>query len=249
MNICIEVGVKASDRIRYLKYWYIHGGVMLINYDQYRALLSRKDDNEKEEFFKMLVNPGADVIILDEGHRIKNSATHISALINQVRTRSRICLTGYPLQNHLFEYYDMISFIAPELLGSTESFKSYFSNTIERCYVDSSISIKHDAAMKMYVLQMLTDAVSHRRDETVLTQDLPPKTEYIVRFKMNPIQFEGYEKLIEVISVETPLIGLLVLRAMCNHPKIFQSVSINCQFYMECNINLTSSNFILVIKK
>ena len=227
MNICIEVGVKASDRMRYLKYWYTHGGVMLINYDQYRALLSRKDDNEKEEFFKMLVNPGADVIILDEGHRIKNSTTHISTLINQVRTRSRICLTGYPLQNHLLEYYDMISFIAPELLGSTESFKSYFSNTIERCYIDSSKNIKHEAAMKMYVLQILTDAVSHRRDETVLAQDLPLKTEYVVRFKMNPVQFEGYEKLIEVISVDAPLVGLLVLRAMCNHPKIFQSVSIN----------------------
>lgn len=185
----------------------------------------------------MLVNPGADVVILDEGHRIKNSATHISTLINQVRTRCRICLTGYPLQNHLSEYYDMINFIAPSLLGSPEKFKSYFSNIIERCYVDSSKNTKHQAAMKMYVLQILTDSVTQRRDETVLSLDLPPKTEYVVRFKMNPVQFEGYRELIKVISVEAPLVGLLALRAMCNHPKIFQSVSVSiCPGgRMECN--------------
>ncbi|CAO3607453.1 unnamed protein product [Mucor fragilis] len=217
-----EVG--SSARMRYLKYWYVQGGVMLINYDQYRALLSKKGKKEKEDYFKMLVNPGADVVILDEGHRIKNSATHISTLINQVRTRCRICLTGYPLQNHLSEYYDMINFIAPSLLGSPEKFKSYFSNIIERCYVDSSKNTKHQAAMKMYVLQILTDSVTQRRDETVLSLDLPPKTEYVVRFKMNPVQFEGYRELIKVISVEAPLVGLLALRAMCNHPKIFQSL-------------------------
>ncbi|GAN08532.1 conserved hypothetical protein [Mucor ambiguus] len=217
-----EVG--SSARMRYLKYWYVQGGIMLINYDQYRALLSKKGEKEKEDYFKMLVNPGADVIILDEGHRIKNSTTHISTLINQVRTRSRICLTGYPLQNHLSEYYDMINFIAPNLLGSPDKFKSYFSNIIERCYVDSSKNTKHQAAMKMYVLQILTDSVTHRRDETVLSLDLPPKTEYVVRFKMNPVQFEGYQELIKVISVEAPLVGLLALRAMCNHPKIFQSL-------------------------
>ncbi|CAO0799489.1 unnamed protein product [Mucor circinelloides] len=216
--------VGSSDRMRYLKYWYVHGGIMLINYDQYRALLSKKVENEKEDYFKMLVNPGADVIILDEGHRIKNSTTHISTLINQVRTSSRICLTGYPLQNHLSEYYDMISFIAPNLLGSPDKFKSYFSNIIEKCYVDSSNSIKHQAAMKMYVLQILTDSVTHRRDDIVLSYDLPRKTEYVVRFKMNPVQFEGYQELIKVISVESPLVGLLALRAMCNHPKIFQSL-------------------------
>lgn len=216
--------VASSARMRYLKYWYVQGGIMLINYDQYRALLSKKGKQEKEDYFKMLVNPGADVIILDEGHRIKNSTTHISTLINQVRTRSRICLTGYPLQNHLSEYYDMINFIAPGLLGNSDKFKSYFSNIIERCYVDSSKSTKHQAAMKMYVLQILTDSVSHRRDETVLSLDLPPKTEYVVRFKMNPVQFEGYQELIKVISVEAPLVGLLALRAMCNHPKIFQSL-------------------------
>ncbi|KAK4509141.1 uncharacterized protein ATC70_007491 [Mucor velutinosus] len=217
-----EVG--SSARMRYLKYWYVQGGIMLINYDQYRALLSKKDEKGKEDYFKMLVNPGADVIILDEGHRIKNSTTHISTLINQVRTRSRICLTGYPLQNHLSEYYDMINFIAPNLLGSPDKFKSYFSNIIERCYVDSSKNTKHQAAMKMYVLQILTDSVTHRRNETILSLDLPPKTEYVVRFKMNSVQFEGYQELIKVISVEAPLVGLLALRAMCNHPKIFQSL-------------------------
>jgi SNF2 family DNA or RNA helicase len=80
--------------------------------------------------------------------------------------------------------------------------------------------------MKLYVLQLLTEHVSHRCNETVLKKELPTKTEYVVRFKMSEVQLEGYRKLIDNgVQAESPLVGLLILRAMCNHPKIFQSVS------------------------
>jgi SNF2 family DNA or RNA helicase len=197
-----------------------------MNYDQFRSLLCISKGIDKDEYFHMLVSPGADVIVLDEGHRIKNSTSAISNLINQIHTRSRICLTGYPLQNHLLEYYYMINFIAPGLLGSSDSFRAYFSNHIERCYTDSSDSAKLQASMKLYVLQLLTENVSHRRDGSILKKELPPKTEYVVRFKMSDVQLDGYKKLIENgTQAESPLIGLLVLRAICNHPKIFQSVN------------------------
>lgn len=224
----IELGGHAttSERKRFLKYWYTRGGIMLMNYDQFRSLLCASKTTDKDEYFQMLVSPGADVVVLDEGHRIKNSTTAISNLINQIHTRSRICLTGYPLQNHLLEYYYMINFIAPGLLGSPESFKAYFSNYIEKCYSDSSDSTKLQASMKLYVLQLLTENVSHRRDDSILKKELPPKTEYVVRFKMSEVQLDGYKKLIQNgVQADSPLIGLLILRAICNHPKIFQSVS------------------------
>jgi SNF2 family DNA or RNA helicase len=148
--------------MRYLKHWYTYGGVMLINYDMYRALLTTHNMNDKDSYHKYLVNPGADVVVLDEAHRIKNSTSLLSNHVNKIRTRTRICLTGYPLQNHLIEYYYMINFIAPGLLGSRDSFKSYFSHHIEKCYSDSSKSTKLDAAFKLYVLQLLTGHVTHR---------------------------------------------------------------------------------------
>lgn len=150
------------SRMKYIKYWYTHGGVMLANYDQFRSLLTAGNINDKEMYYHYLVNPGPDVIILDEAHRIKNSYSILSALVKKIKTKSRICLTGYPLQNRLLEYYYMIDFIAPGLLGSKEKFDSYFGNYIEKCYADSSTTTKERANFKLYVLQLLTAHVTHR---------------------------------------------------------------------------------------
>ncbi|KAI8083683.1 P-loop containing nucleoside triphosphate hydrolase protein [Thamnidium elegans] len=211
------------SRMKYIKYWYTHGGVMLFNYDQFRSLLTGSNINDKEMYYHYLVNPGPDVIILDEAHRIKNSSSVLSALVNKIRTRSRICLTGYPLQNRLLEYYYMIDFIAPGLLGSKEKFDCYFSDYIDKCYSDSSITTKEQACFKLYVLQFLTAFVTHRRGEDILVKDLPPKTEYVVRFKLSPIQHKGYTSLLKLNCTANPMITLLILRSICNHPKIFQN--------------------------
>ena len=46
-----------------------------------------------------LLNPGAEVVICDEGHRIKNSATALTVLLKQVATRRRVVLTGFVLRS------------------------------------------------------------------------------------------------------------------------------------------------------
>ncbi|KAI7903223.1 P-loop containing nucleoside triphosphate hydrolase protein [Cokeromyces recurvatus] len=220
------LGFRDTDRSRFLKYWYTHGGVMLMTYEQFRILLTgnKRNDKIRDEYYTMLINPGADVIVLDEGHRIKNSMACITNLVKQIRTQIRICLTGYPLQNHLSEYYHMLSFVAPDILGSPESFKAYFKTQIERCYADSSIAVKRQAALKSIVFRLLTENVTHRRDGTILTKELPPKTEYAVYFTMSPVQYEGYVNILQLSNGVSPLTGLLILRAICNHPKIFQSL-------------------------
>jgi SNF2 family DNA or RNA helicase len=64
----------------------------------------------------------------------------------------------------------------------------------------------------------------HRRDESILVKDLPPKTEYVVRFKMSPVQHKGYLTLVTEEAMNSALTALVVFRALCNHPKIFHSV-------------------------
>lgn len=199
---------------------------MLINYDQYRGLLTTGPVNDKETLYHYLVNPGPDMIILDEAHRIKNSSSILSAYVKKIRTRSRLCLTGYPLQNRLLEYYYMIDFIAPGLLGSKDAFNTYFSNYIDKCYSDSSKTIKEQATFKLYVLQLLTAHVTHRRDEEILIKDLPSKTDYVVWFKLSPVQRKGYMFLLKLVCSDSPMISLCILRSICNHPKIFQTVGL-----------------------
>lgn len=120
--------LQAREKI--ISEWSTKGGVMLIGYEMYRMLALKKlkksgkkqppnfpfsggDEYSNEavslsNIYSCLVDPGPDLVICDEGHRIKNSGASISQALKAIRTRRRVVLTGYPLQNNLMEYWCMV---------------------------------------------------------------------------------------------------------------------------------------------
>ena len=71
------------------------------------------------------------IVVIDEGHRIKNHRTQLFAAVNKVKTKWRVALTGTPLQNNLNECYTLLSWISPGLLGSQKEFQQCFCNDID----------------------------------------------------------------------------------------------------------------------
>ncbi|KAJ1935886.1 hypothetical protein EC988_008351, partial [Linderina pennispora] len=106
-----------SSRIKALKSWHERGGVMVMGYSSFRDVMqiaSGEHGNINsgwEDFVPdirlWMLDHGPSLIIADEGHNIKNPSTRISTMANLLRSKSRVCLTGYPLQNNLEEYWTM----------------------------------------------------------------------------------------------------------------------------------------------
>jgi len=100
---------NVGKTLQKLRKWYMNGGVLFMGYERFRnlALGKRvKRSKQKTELQKFLLDPGADVVVCDEGHVMRNSNSSTSISINKVKTRFRLVLTGTPLQNNLQECKD-----------------------------------------------------------------------------------------------------------------------------------------------
>eukprot|EP00879_Flechtneria_rotunda_P023787 GHRR01025186.1.p1 GENE.GHRR01025186.1~~GHRR01025186.1.p1 ORF type:complete len:349 (+),score=104.41 GHRR01025186.1:347-1393(+) len=93
------------------------------------------DENEDElDPFQQDIEPGRrilwDYVILDEGHKIKNSRTQLAQRLRQLRAAVRIIISGTPVQNNLGELHALLDFAVPGLLGGQREFKVMFEKPI-----------------------------------------------------------------------------------------------------------------------
>ncbi|XP_045488405.1 transcriptional regulator ATRX homolog isoform X2 [Pieris rapae] len=200
-----------SDRAFQLSQWYQHGGVCVLGYEMFRNLSS--DSNKKfkkkmlKNFQESLVDPGPDLVVCDEGHLLKNEKTSLSQAMNKVKTLRRIVLTGTPLQNNLKEYYCMVQFVKPNLLGKYNEYLNRFVNPITNGqYTDST---EHDIKImkrRSHVLHKMLDGAVQRRDYGVLAPFLPPKHEYVLFITLNEVQIKLYTHYLDNYS-RRPLPG------------------------------------------
>ncbi|KYM93557.1 Transcriptional regulator ATRX like protein, partial [Cyphomyrmex costatus] len=188
---------KNVERRNELQRWQKTGGVMIIGYQMFRILTNSNKKirkNMKNVMLECLVDPGADLIVCDEGHVLKNDDTALSKCIKNVKTLRRIVLTGTPLQNNLIEYHCMMQFVKPNLLGTKKEFLNRFVNPIQNGqFDDSTTSDVKLMKQRAHVLHKILEGSVQRFDYSILTPFLPPKQEYVIFVRLTDTQIKMYQ--------------------------------------------------------
>ena len=138
-------------------------------------LLSRDKD--------ILLKHGYHLLILDEAQVIKNPNTMAHRIVQQVRARHRLCLTGTPMENHLGELWSLFHFLMPGFLGDNKKFTQTFRKPIEK---------RQDEDRQLALTRRVRPFMLRRTKEEVVSE-LPEKTEIIQHIELLPSQRDLYE--------------------------------------------------------
>uniref|UniRef100_A0A3B4Z7V8 RAD54 like 2 n=1 Tax=Seriola lalandi dorsalis TaxID=1841481 RepID=A0A3B4Z7V8_SERLL len=242
-------------RAKVVEDWSRDGGVLLMGYEMYRLLSMKKsfvmgkkrkskkpagpiiidldEEDRQQELMrgieKAIARPGPDVVICDEGHRIKNYHASTSQALKNIRSRRRVVLTGYPLQNNLIEYWCMVDFVRPDFLGTRQEFSNMFERPIlnGQC-VDSTPQDVRLMRYRSHVLHSLLEGFVQRRGHDVLRDQLPSKEEHVILVRLSPIQRALYTEFMKRFreAGNSGWLGLNPLKAFCvcckiwNHPDV-----------------------------
>ena len=93
--------------------------VMIIGYERLRMVADDLADAHD-----------IDIVICDEGHRLKTVKNKSAKAIESLNTTRRVILSGTPIQNDLSEFYAMVNFVNDGCLGSNKTFVKDFENPI-----------------------------------------------------------------------------------------------------------------------
>ncbi|XP_025869440.1 DNA repair and recombination protein RAD54B isoform X1 [Vulpes vulpes] len=198
--------------------------VLIISYE----MLLRSLDQIKNVKFGLL--------ICDEGHRLKNSAIKTTAALISLSCEKRVILTGTPVQNDLQEFFALIDFVNPGILGSLSFYRRVYEEPIIISRQPSASEEEKKLGEKRAVeLTCLTGLFILRRTQEVINKYLPPKIENVVFCRPGALQIELYRKLLNSQAVRFCLQGLLgnsphlicigALKKLCNHPcLLFKSI-------------------------
>ncbi|KAI9026833.1 rad54b protein [Hyaloraphidium curvatum] len=138
-----------------------------------------------------------DLVICDEGHRLKDPKIKTSQILSQLSTRRRVILSGTPIQNNLEELFSMIDFANPSVLGSYSTFKQVFEKPILAGRArDATASEKRLGEDRSQELARLTGLFILRRTAEVNAAYLPPKNTFILFLKGTALQSKLYDEVI-----------------------------------------------------
>ncbi|XP_010534308.1 PREDICTED: protein CHROMATIN REMODELING 25 isoform X2 [Tarenaya hassleriana] len=194
--------------------------VLIISYETFRMHSSKFCQSES-----------CDLLICDEAHRLKNDQTLTNRALAALPCKRRILLSGTPMQNDLEEFFAMVNFTNPGILGDATHFRRYYESPIimgrepTATVEEKKLATDRSAELSSKVNQFIL-----RRTNTLLSNHLPPKIIEVVCCKMTPLQSNMYNHFISSKNLKRAIADkakqskvlayITALKKLCNHPKL-----------------------------
>ncbi|GBB91501.1 hypothetical protein RclHR1_18830001 [Rhizophagus clarus] len=191
--------------------------VLIVSYETLRTNIAELKDSK------------IGLLLCDEGHRLKNSNSLTFQALNSLQVQRRVILSGTPIQNDLSEYFSLLNFANPGLLGTPNEFRRNYENPILRGR--DADATEHERSISDQKLAELWSVVSKfiiRRSNDILSKYLPIKYEHVVFCRLSEFQLSLYELFMTSPEIQhllrgigsQPLKAITILKKLCNHPDL-----------------------------
>ncbi|CDF88728.1 ZYBA0S03-00562g1_1 [Zygosaccharomyces bailii CLIB 213] len=178
-------------------------------------------------------------MIIDEGHRMKNTQSKLSLTLNTFyHADYRLILTGTPLQNNLPELWALLNFALPKIFNSVKSFDEWFNTPFSSAGGQDKIELSEEEML--LVIRRLHKVLRPfllRRLKKDVERELPDKVEKVIKCKMSALQQVMYQQMLKHRRLfvgdqaNKKMVGLrgfnnqiMQLKKICNHPFVFEAV-------------------------
>jgi DNA repair and recombination protein RAD54B len=220
-----RIGVFVVDGPKTRLSDFTHGkiyNVMIIGYERLKSVA--------EDLTK---GAGVDIVIADEGHRLKTVQNKSAKAIQSLNATKRVILSGTPIQNDLSEFFSMINFVNDGCLGTYKSFMKNFETPIVKSRQPNALEKDVELGeARSEELAQLTSAFILRRTADILSKYLPSKTEYVLFCNPTPEQANIYKQVLGTPMFSTALGNsdsalqlITILKKLCNSPSLLRQTS------------------------
>lgn len=148
-----------------------------------------------------------DLIILDEGQRIKNWEAKTSRMVKALKSTFALVLSGTPLENRIDELFSVVEFIDDRRLGPAFRFFNRHKVVDEKGKV---LGYKNLDQLRKKLKPLML-----RRTRQQVMADLPPRTTDILRIPPTEEQYDmnsGYARIVQTIISKKYLTEMDLLR-------------------------------------